>query len=37
MYAGPVLYDIDDTAEVMRWYREFAAGPAGGPQRLDRP
>jgi len=24
VYAGPVLYDIDDTAEVMRWYREFA-------------
>jgi hypothetical protein len=23
VYAGPVLYDIDDTAEVMRWYREF--------------
>ena len=32
MYAGPVLYDIDDTAEVMRWYREFAAGPAGRPR-----
>jgi hypothetical protein len=23
VYAGPVLYDIDATAEVMRWYREF--------------
>jgi FAD/FMN-containing dehydrogenase len=23
VYAGPVLYDIGDTAEVMRWYREF--------------
>ena len=23
VYAGPVLYDIEDTAEVMRWYREF--------------
>jgi FAD/FMN-containing dehydrogenase len=23
IYGGPVLYDIDDTAEVMRWYREF--------------
>jgi FAD/FMN-containing dehydrogenase len=23
VYGGPVLYDIDDTAEVMRWYREF--------------
>ncbi|HKC78343.1 MAG TPA: FAD-binding oxidoreductase [Gaiellaceae bacterium] len=21
--AGPVLYDIDDAADVMRWYREF--------------
>jgi FAD/FMN-containing dehydrogenase len=21
--AGPVLYDIDDAAEVLRWYREF--------------
>jgi FAD/FMN-containing dehydrogenase len=21
--AGPVLYDLDDTAEVLRWYREF--------------
>jgi FAD/FMN-containing dehydrogenase len=23
VYAGPVLYDIEDTADVMRWYREF--------------
>jgi FAD/FMN-containing dehydrogenase len=23
VFAGPVLYDIDDTADVMRWYREF--------------
>jgi FAD/FMN-containing dehydrogenase len=21
--AGPVLYDIDDTADILRWYREF--------------
>jgi len=21
--AGPVLYDLDDTADVLRWYREF--------------
>jgi FAD/FMN-containing dehydrogenase len=28
VYAGPVLYDIDDTAEVMRWYREFEPAQA---------
>ena len=23
VYGGPIVYDIDDAAEVMRWYREF--------------
>ncbi|HZR94521.1 MAG TPA: FAD-binding oxidoreductase [Gaiellaceae bacterium] len=31
--AGPVLYDLDDTAEVLRWYRDFipnASNDLGG-------
>lgn len=23
LYGGPIVYDIDDAAEIMRWYREF--------------
>ena len=33
---GPVLYDIADTAEVMRWYRELLPVAARGAERLDR-
>jgi hypothetical protein len=23
LYGGPIVYDIDDAAEIMRWYRDF--------------
>ena len=23
VYAGPILYDLSETEEVMRWYRDF--------------
>lgn len=26
LYGGPIVYDIDDAAEIMRWYRDFEKG-----------
>jgi FAD binding domain/Berberine and berberine like len=26
VYAGPIFYDIADTAQIMRWYRDFLPG-----------
>ena len=34
--AGPMLWDMDQAAEIMKWYREFIVQGAGGDQRLLR-
>ena len=26
LYGGPIIFDLSDAAEVMRWYREFQPG-----------
>ena len=36
VYGGPMLWPLEQAAEVMRWYRDFIAQRAGGHQRLLR-
>ena len=34
--AGPMFWEFEQTAEMMRWYREFLPAASGGPVRLLR-
>ena len=36
LYGGPIIFDIGDAAEVMRWYRDFQAKAPGGFLHLPR-
>ena len=36
LYAGPMLWPLERSAEVLRWYRDFITAGAGRAQRLLR-